>query len=161
MEPSEIITTIAEIAIALIGFSAIVVVLNPKPIRDWAASDRFNFRILVQVAAVVVFFSILPFGTRLLFNEYEAWKYALLGYGAFHLLDITSFVLKFPPGVLRINRTLPRFGFVVIVFQVVVPFVGSSSAIQATYLASLVWHLIVSFVSFIILVYGVRGQSDA
>jgi hypothetical protein len=33
MDLGNIITTIAEIAIALIGFSAIVVVLNPKPIR--------------------------------------------------------------------------------------------------------------------------------
>jgi len=42
MELSDIITTIAEIAIALIGFSAVVVVLNPSPIRDWSVSARIK-----------------------------------------------------------------------------------------------------------------------
>ncbi len=72
MESSEIITSIAEIAIALVGFSAIVVVLNPKPIREWHHSDRFNFRVLVQLAAVVVVFAILPFGMHLIFDEFLA-----------------------------------------------------------------------------------------
>ena len=38
----------------------------------------FNFRILVQVGAIVVVFSILPFGTHQVFDEFLAWKYALL-----------------------------------------------------------------------------------
>jgi hypothetical protein len=78
LDLGNIVTTIAEIAIALVGFSAVVVVLNPSPIRNWSVSERFNFRILVQVGGVVVLFSILPFGTNLVFDDYHAWKYALL-----------------------------------------------------------------------------------
>lgn len=160
MESSEIITSIAEIAIALVGFSAIVVVLNPKPIREWHNSDQFNFRVLVQLAAVVVVFAILPFGMHLIFDEFLAWKYALLAYGIFHIADLSSFVFKFPPGALRINRVLPLGGFAVAILQVLMPFIGSGAAIEATYLLGLVWHLMVAFISFVILVYGIKGQRD-
>jgi hypothetical protein len=161
MDLGNIITTIAEIAIALIGFSAIVVVLNPKPIRDWSVSERFNFRVLVQVGAIVALFSILPFGTNLVFDEYLAWKYALLTYGIFHVVDLTTFVIKFPKDVTSVNRAMPYFGYVIILIQLSVSFFGSIDAVKATYLASLVFHLVVSFIAFVVLVYGIHGRRDA
>jgi hypothetical protein len=55
---------------------------------------------------------------------------------------------------------LPCGGFVVAILQVLMPFIGSASAMEATYLLGLVWHLVVAFISFVILVYGVKGQRD-
>ena len=161
MDLGDIITTIAEIAIALIGFSAVVVVLNPNPIRDWSVSERFNFRILLQLAAIVVLFSILPFGTNLVFDEHFAWKYALLTYGIFHIVDLTTFVIKFPKDVTSINRAMPYFGYLVVLTQLSVPFFGGIEVIKVTYLASLVFHLVVSFIAFVMLVYGIQVRRDA
>ncbi len=161
MDLGGIITTIAEIAIALIGFSAIVVVLNPNPIRDWSVSERFNFRILVQVGAIVVVFSILPFGTHQVFDEYLAWKYALLAYGIFHVVDLTTFVVKFPKDVTSVNRAMPYFGYVVVLTQLSGSFFGSLAAVKVIYLASLVFHLAVSFIAFVVLVYGIHGRREA
>jgi len=39
--------------------------------------------------------------------------------------------------------------------------IGGASAIEATYLLGLVRHLVVAFISFVILVYGIKGQRDA
>ena len=158
MDLSDIITTIAEIAVALIGFSAVVVALNPNPIRDWSVSERFNFRILVQVGAIVVVFSVLPFGTHQVFDEYLAWRYALLAYGIFHVVDLTTFVFKFPKNVTSINKAMPYFGYVVILAQLSVPFFGGIAAIKVTYLASLVFHLVVGFFAFVVLIYGIHGR---
>lgn len=158
MDLSDIITTIAEIAIALIGFSAVVVALNPNPIRDWSVSERFNFRILVQLGAIVVVFSILPFGTHQVFDEYLAWKYALLAYGIFHVVDLTTFVFKFPKEATSVNRVMPYFGYVVILAQISVPFFGSIATIKVTYLASLVFHLVVGFIAFVMLIYGMHDR---
>ena len=60
MESGNILTTIAEIAIAIDGFSSVIVALSPKPFSEWNPIDRFNFRVLLQVAAVTVFFSLFP-----------------------------------------------------------------------------------------------------
>ena len=76
---------------------------------------------MVQVGGIVVVFSILPFGTVLVFDEHLAWKYALLAYGIFHVVDLTTFVIKFPKDVTSINRVMPYFGYVVILIQLSVP----------------------------------------
>jgi len=74
VDSGNIITTIAEIAVTLIGFSAIVVVLNPQPFQDWGAIEKLNFRILLQIAGITTLFSILPFGTHVIFDHAEALK---------------------------------------------------------------------------------------
>lgn len=114
----------------------------------------------MQVGGIVVVFSILPFGANLVFDEYLAWKYALLAYGIFHVVDLTTFVIKFPKDVTSVNRAMPYFGYTVILIQLSVSFLGSIEAVKVTYLASLVFHLVVSFVAFVVLVYGVDGRRD-
>lgn len=52
--------TLAEIAVAFAGFSAIVSVLGRRPGRDDPRSDSYRLRILVEVALIVVAFSLLP-----------------------------------------------------------------------------------------------------
>ena len=52
--------TIAEVAVAVAGFSAIVVALNGRPVRQWDELDRHNPRMLIQVAFFTLVFSILP-----------------------------------------------------------------------------------------------------
>ena len=161
METSEVLTTIAEIAIALVGFSAIVVMLNPQPIRDWDDSDRFNFRVLVQLSAIAILFSILPFGTHILLDEELAWQSALLIYGIVHIVDILTFVIRFAKQVPTANRILPIFGMVIAVSQVLVALLAGPQLMELTYLVALVWHLFVAFISFVILVYGLGGSNVA
>jgi len=160
METTDIITTLAEIAIALVGFSAIVVVLNPRPIRDWAESDQFNFRILVQLSAIVVVFCILPFGTHILLDDDQAWKSALLIYGIVHVIDLLSFIIRFAKHVPRANRILPFLGMIVAVSQIIVAMLAGPKLVELTYLVALVWHLFVAFISFVILVYGFGERSN-
>lgn len=161
MDALSIIPTIAEIAITLVGFSAIVVVLNPQPFRDWGRVEKLNFRILIQVSAIAIIFSILPFATHTLFEPNRAWNYALLIYGFLHLVDILSFLPKFPKGAPKTNLVLAGAGGLVVLAQLSVGFIGTSKIIQVTYLASLTWHLFVAFIAFINLVYGSGRQNAA
>jgi len=81
----------------------------------------------------------------------------LLIYGAYHVFDVASFILKLPKEALPINRLLSGIGFLVAVAQIIVGVVSGPSIVEFTYLAALVWHLSVSFAGFVILVYAVRG----
>ena len=78
MESGDILTTIAEIAIAIAGFSSVIVALSPKPISQWSPIERFNFRILLQVAAVTVFFSLIPLVLHRALSFDLAWRVALI-----------------------------------------------------------------------------------
>ena len=67
-----------------------------------------------------------------------------------------TFVVKFPKDVTSGNRIMPYFGYVVILTQLSVPLFGSVEAIKVTYLASLVFHLVIGFIAFVMLVYGIH-----
>jgi len=77
MEILEIVPTIAKIAVAIAGFSAIVLVLRKRPVREWHAYDRFNLRMLLQVVALTILFSIFSFGPLAVLNPPIAWKVPL------------------------------------------------------------------------------------
>jgi len=153
MQITEITPTLAELAVSLAGFSAVIVALRPQPIASWSAFDRFNFRMLLQVAALTIFFSIFPFGTLTLLDDPLAWQAAALAYGFVHLADLASFVLNMPPAARRLNRIATRIGFVIAIAQIALAFLGTTSAIQTMYLATLVWHLGISCLGFVSLVY--------
>jgi hypothetical protein len=150
---TEITPTIAQLAVTLAGFSAVIVALRPKPISEWKPFDRFNFRILIQVAAVTTFFSIFPFAALAIFEPQQAWKLSLLAYGVFHLIDLISFSLKFPIELGRANRIAVGIGFVVAVLQIGIGFLGSPAAVQVMYLSALVWQLGVACFGFVLLIY--------
>ncbi len=161
MNSADIITTIAEVSIALIGFSAVVVVLNPTPIRDWSDVDRLNLRVLIQVGAFATAFSVFPFLTHIYFEPVLAWKYALLVYGFAHIADIASFVLRIPKHGTKTNRIMLPIGFLVAIVQIVSGFVASAKVVELVYVASLAWHLCVAFMGFVLLIYQGRRQGDA
>ena len=59
MEAEGILTTLAEVAIAIAGFSGIVVALQNRTV-DWSETDKLRFSSLLQVSFGCVFFSFLP-----------------------------------------------------------------------------------------------------
>jgi len=160
MQITEITPTIAQLAVTLAGFSAVIVALRPKPIRQWAPLDRLNFRILIQVAAVTTFFSLFPFGALAILEPPLAWKISLMAYGIYHLADVASFAFNFPPDVRRVNRIATGIGFVVAALQVGAGLLGTEATMQLIYLVALVWHLGVSCLGFALLIY-IDGDSNA
>ena len=161
MESSEVILTIAGLALGLAGFSGVIVSLNPTQIGDWDPSTRFNFRILVQVAAVAAFFALLPFPIHVLFDSELAWRISLLIYGVFHAFDVGSFVLRFPKNISRMNHRMAIAGCVVAAVQIVVGVLGNATTMEATYLFVLIWHVSVAFMGFVMLVFGLgRGGAQ-
>ena len=57
---SEQLLTLAEIAVAFAGFSALVSVLGRRPEADDPRADSFRLRVLVETALIVASFSLLP-----------------------------------------------------------------------------------------------------
>jgi hypothetical protein len=48
MEPSEALSTGAQIAVALAGFAGVVVVFRRESVHDWSAIDKFRLRLLLN-----------------------------------------------------------------------------------------------------------------
>jgi len=156
MQSADILSTIAELAVALAVFSAIVVMLNSNPIRQWDDTDRLNLRLLIQVSAFTIFFALLPSILVVSLNESEVWKYGLWAYGLLHILDVSSFLFKMTKETPNVFRNAAVAGVLIAVTQLVIAWAGSSAAQETMYLGTLLWHLCITFMAFILLLYGVR-----
>ena len=84
MDPNEALLTIAEIAIATIGFAGIMSALRPSSSDSADAMHRLRLRLMVEASASVMIFAFLPFVLLGLVDSEKIWA---LGSG---ILAITS-----------------------------------------------------------------------
>jgi hypothetical protein len=52
MEPGEILSTAAQIAVALAGFAGVVVVFRRESVHEWPALDKYRLRLLLSNSVV-------------------------------------------------------------------------------------------------------------
>ena len=64
MIPIEVLLTIAEVAIGVLGFAAIATALRRRPVRRSDLISRFRLSILVATGSATLLFSFLPFVLR-------------------------------------------------------------------------------------------------
>ena len=75
MNPNEALLTIAEIAIATIGFAGIVSALRPKSSHGADAMHRLRLRLMVEASASVMVFAFLPFVLVGLVADEKIWAH--------------------------------------------------------------------------------------
>src|SRR4051794_15160768 len=52
MQPSEALSTVAQVAVTLAGFAGIVVAFRPDSVHRWSALDRFRLQLLLTNSAL-------------------------------------------------------------------------------------------------------------
>jgi hypothetical protein len=159
METSSLLLAISQLALGLAGFSAIIVTLNPRPVKEWDLTDRLNLRLLVQVSFVALVFSLLPFLLSITLSDDQVWLYGLWLYGVLHLLDVSTFVFKMTPETPTVFRITGYIGIVIALIQVLTAWRGETSQRELAYAATLVYHLYVVFMAFVLLLYQLRKST--
>ena len=156
MQSANLLLTIAQLAIGLAGFTAVIVTLNPRPIREWDAIDRTNLRILVQVSFFALFFCLLPYVLAVSLEPDEVWFYGLAAYGIIHVVDVSGFLLKITKETPLVFRVSACAGLLVALSQVGIAFLGNAVMWESAYVGTLIWHLYVIFLAFVLLLYQTR-----
>jgi hypothetical protein len=159
MDSSSLLLTLAQLAIAVAGFSAIVVTLNSKPVREWDATDRLNLRCLLQVSIYVLFFSLFPFLLAVSIEEAEVWSYSLLIYGLFVTFDASFFLKVMTSDSPVLFRYAGIGGVLIGLMQLGIAVFGHPAARETMYLVALFWQLGIVLMSFLLLLYQVRRPS--
>jgi hypothetical protein len=75
VDPNEALLTIAEIAIATIGFAGIMSALRPSSSHSADAMHRLRLRLMVEASASVMIFAFLPFVLRGLVDSDRIWMF--------------------------------------------------------------------------------------
>ena len=60
MQDHGILELIAELAVAVLGFSGVVVVLGHRSASEWSELERIRFRGMITTASIVLVLSLLP-----------------------------------------------------------------------------------------------------
>lgn len=147
---------VAQIAVGLAGFSAIIVTFNDKPIRDWDDTDRLSLRLLIQVSIMVIFFSLLPSLLLVSLSTNEVWLYGLCAYGLIHLGDVSFFLIHRTNATSHIFRNAVICGVCVALLQIGVVWLGDEVAREWLYVSTLLWHFGIVLMAFILLLYQLR-----
>lgn len=157
-ESPEILQTIAEVAVAITGFTAIAAVFKRKQ-SGLNASERLHFLILMRTSVIVLFVSFIPWllGQLPIASE-TAWRASCGLLGVVQLIDVGWF-LRNAAGTptTKGQSILAVVGFVSIACQ----FLAAAAYLgltQVVFVAGLIFLLYVSVHNFVLLL--VVGLDD-
>ena len=95
MQSHEILQTIAEVAVALTGFSGVVAVLGHRGRGTWSSSELLQLRTLVEPSLVALFGSFLPATIQLAFqSEVLVWRLSNGALGLLGLAAVAAFIAR-------------------------------------------------------------------
>ena len=95
MDTQSILSTVAEVSIALAGFTGVVAVLGKRRKHDWTAEERLQLRTLVETSLTALFASFAPGILGLIVaSEPAVWRGANLFLGALHLANLLAFLRR-------------------------------------------------------------------
>jgi hypothetical protein len=157
-ETPEILQTIAEVAVAITGFTAIAAVFRRRQ-SGWNASERLHFLILMRTSVIVLFFSFAPWLLgQLPFASEMVWRASCGLYGIAQLVDVSWFV-KNASGTptTKGQSVLGVLGFVSVACQFLAA-AGYLASTQFVFVAGLIFLLYVSVHNFVLLL--VVGLDD-
>lgn len=96
MDDGGLLLVIAQVALGLIGFGALLIALQPKPISTWAREDQFRFNAFLHFGLNVIFASLLPrVLNQVILDEALSWR---LASAVFFCLVFYRFVIGFTRG---------------------------------------------------------------
>ncbi len=150
MPTNDILVLVAELAVAIAGFSSVVVAIGRRPVADWSPGEQRNLRILLQVSGIAILFSLFPLILQRGIDTPAFWNLALAVYGFAHALDVSTFLFRPIPGESQIP---PAIGLTLALFSIAVAALGSATFAEVTYLSVLVWHLGIAGMGFVFLIF--------
>lgn len=161
MEQASIFPQItASTAIALAGFSGIVVALTGKSAEWFDQQEKLNLLVLLQVSAIALFFSFVPFILSRAFDSDITWQISILMYGVIHLLDIVSFASK--QRKLESRQAIHIYslivGALIAIYQIIIGIFGNSLIIEVSYFCVLIWHLAIAGMGFANLLFAAQRK---
>jgi len=158
MRPEDLLLTLAEIAVTLVGFSALVALFQGRPDRGLDDAERFRVRILIETGLQGALFAVLPhtlvaFGV----SEEMVWRpasgiLALAGVfiPIFNLRRAAALKLAFLP----FDRVVVAFGVGVQVALVLNFLEIGFSGTPGPYVLAVIWALVVAAYSFLMITAG-------
>lgn len=154
MQSHEILQTIAEVAVALAGFSGVVAVLGQRGRGNWSLEEILQLRTLVEPSLVALFGSLLPGTIQLAFeSEPLVWR---LSNAALALLGVAAGAAFIARSRFASTTTGQRVLFVLALLAIgaqLLAAVGVLGRYELVFVIGLIVALIVAAYNFLLLLF--------
>jgi hypothetical protein len=152
MNATDLLTTLAELGVALAGFSGIVVVVGARPAGVWSAREQVALSVLLAASGGVIVWSIVPL--LLLTAEVPGRSVWLFSSGSWFVGDIATTVVRIRQFARQPEAMAQGWGFNIL------SLLGETAALAVQlanlwlgvawpHLAAVSWHLALSFLVFV------------
>ncbi|MFT5501525.1 MAG: hypothetical protein ACI88G_001662 [Woeseiaceae bacterium] len=159
-ETPNILETIAEVAIAITGFTAIAAVFRRRQ-ASWSSKERLHFLILIRTSIIVLFFSFVPW----LLGQIEitpdmAWRASCGLFGVAQLADVSWYMRNAADTPTTKGQSiLAMLGFANVGVQFLAA-AGGIAQVQLVFVAGLILLLYVSIHNFVLLLVVGMGEES-
>ena len=138
-------TTIAEIAIAITGFTAIAAVVGRRVGQEWKTGEILQFMVLIRTSVIVLFLSFAPaVVSHLVSSDDLVWRISSGMLGLALLIDVSWFLSRSKQVTITLGqRSLVITGFIIVTGL----FASSAGLVRPFSLAFLVVLLFLLFVA--------------
>jgi hypothetical protein len=153
MIATDLLTTLAQLGVALAGFSGIVVVLGARATGEWSPRERRLLSILLGGSGAAILWSLLPL--LLLASQLPERRVWLLSSGSWIITQVPVLAVRTRQVAQDRDARSQERGFVIFVFLSGV----TALAVQLVnllwlglawpHLAAVTWHLALSFLVFV------------
>ena len=159
MDTQSILTTVAEVSIALAGFTGVVAVLGNRRNHDWSPEERLQLRTLVETSLTAMFASFVPAVLFLaLDSEPAVWRSANLFLGALHLANLVAFLRRTTDA----KPTASQRGLLVIGIAMILAHLLTATGLIPWYvlifLVGLLQQVFIAALNFVLLLFPVNNS---
>jgi hypothetical protein len=154
MELYDVLLTFAQAAMVIAGFGGVVITLHDKS-NQWNEWDRVEFRSILEIGGLVIFFSILPIVLQSLLDVGNSWRISILLFAVVHASTIINYRLSVDKESIpsSFNR-LHIIAAVIILSQLTSGVLGNLGFIQVAHSLGLFWLVMVGGWLFYLLAMG-------
>lgn len=156
MDATEALSTVAQLALGLVGFTGVVIALDRKP-AEVSRTEAYRLNILIFSSSGAMFLALVPLGLGFFsLSEIYLWKISNL----IHAMFAFGFSFWFVPNSQLIMRVAPeifhlpvwRFFLIGYLLNGILQILAAIGVLQdgevGIYLLGLIWLLFVSLVQF-------------
>ena len=159
MELTEVMLTFAQAAMVIAGFGGVVITLQDRT-NQWGKWERIEFRSILEVSGVVIFFSVLPIVLQSLLEAELSWKISILLFAIVHgALIIIYRVGVASEDIPAVFKRVHISAGLLILSQLICGVLGNQDLIEIAYSLGLLWLVGVGGWLFYLLALGTEDSS--
>jgi hypothetical protein len=158
LELNEVFLTFAQAAMVIAGFGGVVVTLRDRS-EHWDEWDRIEFRSILEVSGIIIFFSVMPLLLPTLLDAALSWRISILLFAFIHGATIMTYRLGVDTETIpAIFNWVHLIAGMLILMKIIAGIFASIELIQIVHSVGLVWLLGIGGWLFYLLALGAHSD---